>query len=65
MPFSSNFYLFVFGNVIENRMTKKQGIPLAKGVGGCSISYGKPLSDNAYVNQCGTNIPLAPFIRGR
>ena len=21
MPFSSNFYLFVFGNVIENRMT--------------------------------------------
>ena len=40
MPFSSNFYLFVFGNVIENRMTKKQGIPLAKGVGGCSIGYG-------------------------
>ena len=23
MPFSSNFYLFVFGNVIENRMTIK------------------------------------------
>ena len=28
MPFSSNFYLFVFGYVIENRMTQQESIAL-------------------------------------
>ena len=33
MPFSSNFYLFVFGNVIENRMTNALNPPCEGGKG--------------------------------